>query len=137
MSASGCFGHEAHEHPVEDAGAEDVAGAGSADEPGADAPCQVLDPASPALDPLSEFLPVFLAAVRMHLFTAALEQGRIALPEPLDLLPVIREYMLRLLRVGDHDLIEVRSRRRPAPASAGSAPRAQGALRAAGPGTRK
>ena len=72
----GILGYEAHEHPVEDAGAEDVAGAGSADEPGADTPCQVPDPVAPALDSFPELLPVFLAAVRVNLLTATLEQGK-------------------------------------------------------------
>lgn len=99
------LGHETHEHAVEDPGAEDVAGAGTADKPRADAPCQV-DPVAPALDPFPEFLPVLLATVRVHLLATALEKGGIALPQSLDLLPVIREDMFRLLRAGDHDLIE-------------------------------
>ena len=104
--SSGVLGYEAHEHPVEDAGAEDVAGAGSADEPGADTPCQVPDPVAPALDSFPELLPVFLAAVRVNLLTAALEQGRIPFSECLDLLAVIREDMFGLRRVWDDGLIE-------------------------------
>ena len=64
------------------------------------------DPVAPALDSFPELLPVFLAAVRVNLLTATLEQGRIPSAECLDLLPVIREDMFGLRRVWDDGLIE-------------------------------